>query len=406
LHAIGSDAAKLTHDFLLNLHIVDFSLSAPSPASLSVAPGGTTPAASLSISAAGSFTGSVALTCSNLPAAGACHFQPSGSVSPTKTSPVTVTLMVSTTSTTPLGTFPVTIIATTQGATAKTQTLSLVVTTSPDYSLSIANPSLTTSVNSSAQFNGTLTALNGYASTVALSCGTGSPTCTINPSSATPSTAGTPFTVTVSSNLSQSYSFNIAGVGTDAAAMAHSVPVAFTATPNQTFDFTMGITPGSASEPAGQPAIFSLDVSPTTGSFPNNLSFACSKLPALTTCGFNPIQVGAGSETSAVTFTLATTAAVPAARSALLATLFLSFPLAGLICLKRPNARGDVRRHGLAILFLILTLALLSCGGGLRGNGGGGSGSPGTPAGTYTITVTAICGSVTHAAQVSLTVTP
>jgi hypothetical protein len=212
--------------------------------------------------------------------------------------------------------------------------------------------------------------------------------------------------VTVSSNVSQSYSFNIAGVGTDAAAMAHSVPVAFTATPNQTFDFTMGITPGSASEPAGQPAIFSLDVSPTTGSFPNNLSFACSKLPALTTCGFNPIQVGAGSETSAVTFTLATTAAVPAARSAILATLFFSFPLAGLICLKRPNARGDVRWHGLAILSLILTLALLSCGGGLQGNGGGGSGSPGTPAGTYTITVTAICGSVTHAAQVSLTVTP
>jgi hypothetical protein len=51
-------------------------------------------------------------------------------------------------------------------------------------------------------------------------------------------------------------------------------------------------------------------------------------------------------------------------------------------------------------------VGLLSCGGGLQGNGGGGSGSPGTPAGTYTITVTAICGAVTHTAQISLTVTP
>jgi hypothetical protein len=315
-------------------------------------------------------------------------------------------LSISTSSSTPLGTFPITISATTAGAPAKTQTLSLKVSTSPDYALSISNPSITTTVNSSAQFNGNLAALNGYASAVALSCGTGAPpTCTVNPATATPSATGTPFTVTVSSNISQSYSFSIEGVGTDAAAIAHSDPVTFTATPSQTFDFTMGITPGSASEPAGQPAMFSLDVSPTTGSFPNNVSFACSKLPALTTCGFNPTQVGAGSENSTVSFTLATTAAIPASRSALLATLFFSLPLAGLICLKRPKALGEIRRRALAILSLVLTLALFSCGGGLQGNGGG-SGSPGTPAGTYTITVTATCGSVSHTAPVSLTVNP
>ena len=88
------------------------------------------------------------------------------------------------------------------------------------------------------------------------------------------------------------------------AGISHSAAVAFTALPSQTFDFTVGISPATASEPAGQPAIFSLDVSPTTGSFPNNVSFSCSKLPALTTCGFNPSQVGSGSQNSAVTFTL------------------------------------------------------------------------------------------------------
>ena len=405
LHAVGTDSKTIIHDFSLTLHIVDFSLSAPSPASLSATPGSPSASASFSVSASGSFNGSVALSCSNLPAGSACQFQPA-TVSPTKNNPVSASLSISTLTSTPLGTFPITINATTAGAAAKTQTLTLVVSTSPDYSLSISNSSLTTSVNSSAQFNGNLTALNGYASTVALSCGTGAPpTCTVNPANVIPANAGTPFTVMVSSNVSQSYNFNIAGVGTDPAAITHSAPVTFSATPSQTFDFTMGIAPGSASEPAGQPAIFSLDVSPTTGSFPNNVSFACSKLPALMTCGFNPPQVGSGSETSAVTFTLATTAPVPASRKALLATLLFSFPLAGLICLKPPKPQGEVRRRCLAILSVVLTLALLSCGGGLQGNGGG-SGSPGTPAGTYTITVTATCGAVTHTAQVSLTVNP
>jgi hypothetical protein len=80
--------------------------------------------------------------------------------------------------------------------------------------------------------------------------------------------------------------------------------------------------------------------------------------------------------------------------------------MAGLFLLQRRTPRGEIRRRGFAILAFILTLTLLSCGGGLQGNGGGGSGSPGTPAGTYSITVTAICGSVTHTAQVSMTVTP
>jgi hypothetical protein len=272
--------------------------------------------------------------------------------------------------------------------------------------LIITNPSLTSSVNSSAQFSGSLTPLNGYSSAVALSCGTGAPPiCTVNPAIATPTNSGTPFTATISSNVSQSYTFSIVGVGSDAAAIIHSVPVTFTAIPSQTFDFTMGITPGSASEPAGQPAIFSLDVSPTGGSFPSNVSFSCSKLPALTTCGFNPPQVGSGSENSAVTFTLSTTAAIPASRASIIAIAFSVFPLAGLILIQQRRLRGEIGRHARVVLLAVLAMSALSCGGGLQGNGGG-SGSPGTPAGTYAITVTATCKSVVHTAHVSLTVTP
>jgi hypothetical protein len=61
----------------------------------------------------------------------------------------------------------------------------------------------------------------------------------------------------------------------------------------------------------------------------------------------------------------------------------------------------------MAGLALIALLGSLSCGGGLQGNGGGGgSGSPGTPPGTYTITVNATSGAITHNTQIALTVTP
>jgi hypothetical protein len=89
----------------------------------------------------------------------------------------------------------------------------------------------------------------------------------------------------------------------------------------------------------------------------------------------------------------------------MLAIFVSAFPIAGLMWPKRRKSPRKLRQTILAGVLLLLSLGLLSCGGGLQGNGGGG-GSPGTPPGTYTITVTAICGSITHTAQVSLTVTP
>jgi hypothetical protein len=64
LHALGSDPSALILDFSLTLHIVDFSLSPPSPSSVSVTPGNASTPVSLLVSGLGSFGGSVSLSCS------------------------------------------------------------------------------------------------------------------------------------------------------------------------------------------------------------------------------------------------------------------------------------------------------------------------------------------------------
>src|SRR5262249_3078661 len=128
---------------------------------------------------------------------------------------------------------------------------------------------------------------------------------------------------------------------------------------------------------------------------------------ALSTCTFQPNQVGPGSGDSLVTLTISTTAAVPRGATVAVSVLIFTFPVAGLLWII-PVRRSIRRSIGSAWALLLMGL-LLSCGGGLQGGGGGGSGSPGTPPGTYSITITATSGSVTHTAPsppISLTVTP
>ena len=80
-----------------------------------------------------------------------------------------------------------------------------------------------------------------------------------------------PFTVTVSSGVDQTYNFNIVGVGTDRLKRQQQKLVTFTSTGGSgTRGFSFMLTPASSiqSLPAGQPAIYALDVVPSGGAFP------------------------------------------------------------------------------------------------------------------------------------------
>lgn len=210
IHGAGSDSHHITQDQSVTLSVVDFSISTPNPSSVTANRPNSSNATTFQATAFGSFSNTVQLSCSGLPSGAHCNFSPSSFVNPVSGTPVTVTLTIGTGASTPLGSSSITVRASTTAPTiTKTQNLTLNVTALPDYTLSISNSPQSAWMNQNATFSGKLTAANGYSSAVNLSCaaGTTSPplTCTPNPASLTPTTAGASFTVTTSSNAGQSY---------------------------------------------------------------------------------------------------------------------------------------------------------------------------------------------------------
>jgi len=383
VHGVGADAATTTHDAAVTLHIVDFGLGAPSPASVSVQQGNTSSGVAFVVTGAGSFNGTATLACpaSGMPTGVTCTFSPSASVSAL---PATVTLTFKTTASTPPGTTSITISATTpNAAAAKTQGVNLTVTApTPDYTLAISNSPVSATVNTSGTFNGTLKALNGYASAVNLSCGTGAPpTCTVSPASVTPTVAGAPFTVTVQSNLAQAYNFSVSGTGTDAVHIAHATPVVF----NSLFTFTVADTSTTQSVKAGQTASYSLTVTPVgSNTFPSAVSLTCSNWspsqPAGAACSA-VTQVSAGaSGVQTVTLNITTaglgrTQIRPVAKN--VAPFFLWVSAVGMV-IGGFGRKSWARKKGMVAIGLVVLLAsaimLPACGAGGGGGGGGGGG--------------------------------
>ncbi len=307
-HAVGTDGNAITRDASVTLHVVDFNLTAPSPNSLSVGQGGTSGASTFQVTASGSFAGTVTLSCSaGLPSGAACVFSPSSSVSPTSSSPVTVTLTVTAGTGTPLGGPKiVTLAATVAGAPSpKTQAFGLTVTgPAPDFAIAVTATPNATVAGQNVTWNGTLTAVNGYSGSVTLTCTAGAPaTCGIVPATVTPTSGGTGFAVTLGSATTGAFSFTIQG--TDGT-LTHATPTeSLTVGTDVTWTETGN---SSATVLAGQSTSYTFSAVPAGGAaFSSAVSFACSNLPSLTSCGFNPASIAAGAGTTPVTLTITTT---------------------------------------------------------------------------------------------------
>jgi hypothetical protein len=174
------------------------------------------------------------------------------------------------------------------------------------------------------------------------------------------------------------------------------------------FDFTNTLT-GQASQSvaSGQTADYTLALTPLDGST-GTFTFQCGSLPANTVCVFNPASESVAANTTGnVTVEVETGHSLTVAQAGRLLR-WGAIPIACGLLLLPLGWRRRWRALLLAMVLAILAGGVSSCsgaGGGSLGTGGsGGAGNTNTPAGTYSIPVTATANGVSHKVTLSLTV--
>ncbi|HYW36968.1 MAG TPA: hypothetical protein VE957_02555 [Terriglobales bacterium] len=194
----------------------------------------------------------------------------------------------------------------------------------PDFAIAVTATPNATVLNRNVTWNGTLTALYGYSGSVALTCTAGAPgTCGITPPTVTATAGGAPFTVTLGNATTGAFNFTIQG--TDGTLTHATATETLTVGTDVTWTATGSTT---ATVLAGQSTSYAFSAAPVGGGlFSSGVSFGCANLPALTSCGFSPASIAAGTGTTAVTLTIATTGPNAGAQS-------------------RPRARAGLRTAG------------------------------------------------------------
>lgn len=209
----GNDANGTTHQFPIALHIVDFSIGAPSPATITVPRGTTSADVTFQVTALGAFNGVVNLSCSGLPLGSICSFSPAVTVMPVAGAPVSGSVRVLVPAGTAPGNSTVTITGTVDGAPAtRTQTFVLQVVTNPDFVLNVTTPFPNVKAGSKKSGTINIASQDGFAGAVSLSCTLNGGGCTVSP--ATVSSYPATSTVTVdATNLSAgtNYSTSVSG---------------------------------------------------------------------------------------------------------------------------------------------------------------------------------------------------
>ena len=202
-------------------------------------------------------------------------------------------------------------------------------------------------------------------------------------------------------------------VGTDMGNGRLDLLMALAALPsgNASPDYSVSAAPSSATITAGENAKFTVSAAPS-GGFNQIVTWSCTGAPATTTCTVSPASMaldGSNAANATVTFTTMARSSLspvggPQFSPPLLFWRVLSAGLAWLlVSMMAYNLARSSRKQLWLGASAVLALAALcaSCGGGTS------SGPPppqGTPANTYTITVTGSSTNLSHAATFKLTV--
>ena len=296
----------------------------------------------------------------------------------------------------------------------------LQVTAGPGFTLAVASKSLSiTAAGQSATDVVTLSSTGGFAGTVALSCAV-APV----PTSGKAATCIVPGNLVVSAGAPASATLQVATDSTTPAGtytatitsvsglVQQSVSASFTLsqmTPTPTFQLSAASGAVSIAA-AGESVTDTLTISPS-GGFTGTVQLSCA--------------VTAPSPTSAAAPTCTVPSAAPVAGGSVV-TAILTVNTTAPSAMLSPDAGGVFarrvggaalgclflflvprRRRGIALGVLLLSLsglALTGCAGSTSSSTTPPVGSPGTPAGTYSVMVTATSGSITNTTQIQVNV--
>lgn len=311
------------HSLPLSLTVIqNFSMTA-SVTSQTVTAGQTSAAYNLSLAPVGtSFTSLINLSCPGLPAGARCIFSPSSSITPGNSS-APVAMTISTSSSTPLGTYSISVTAT-SGSLSHSVIVSLVV--SGDFSIAIAQ-AFPAAVDAGSSQTAKLLLTPNYSGMVNATCDSSAilgAQCTVTPANPVAINANTPVTLNVALNLPTTttpgpYSVKLT-IADQSGTPSHILLLDLTVIQ----DFSVTSSTGSETVIAGQTtAPYQLSVAPTPAgsSFSNAVSLSCaSGLPAGAQCVFNPPSVTPGSSAADVVMSISTAASTTAGTYAVTVT--------------------------------------------------------------------------------------
>jgi len=169
-------------------------------------------------------------------------------------------------------------------------------------------------------------------------------------------------------------------------------------------DFTITSTTAAQTVLPTQSVTYSITLTPTNPTFVYPVSLSASGLPTGVTASFAPASIAAGAGTSTAVLTLSASALAQLEQRHLPLGTIATYPVLALLVVSfgfSRRARKTARKLSRSGIAWIALLALVAASA-LAGCGGGGFFSHSTQ--TYSVTVTAVSGPNTHSTNVTLTV--